>query len=89
MPLISVLDALPLPNLCMRVYHGLEDFLTPSATSAGGFNNEFILKYRVVICLIFSLNLILANSCSGHSNKKCPVVSSSFSQYGQLGSAPL
>ena len=25
MPLISVLDALPLPNLCTRVYHGLEE----------------------------------------------------------------
>ena len=42
----------------------------PSATSAGGFNNKFILKYCVVTCLMLILNLILANSCSGHSNKK-------------------
>ena len=49
----------------------------------------FILKYRVVTCLMFIRNLILANSCSGHSNKKCPVVSNSILQYGQLGPAPL
>ena len=46
-----------------------------------------MLEYRDVMCLMSIFSLIRANSCWGHSSKKCCVLSSSYSQYGQLGSA--